>query len=351
MADQDPIRIEADALRGFVADIFVAKAMSATDANIVADVLVWADLRGAESHGIGRIPGYLGNIDRGGLDVRAVPEITRSMPATFVMAAHKSAGSVAMLRAMEHAISRAPESGVAMGVVGETTHTGPIGYYALKAAEAGLIGMVFGSGPPNMAYFGARIPSLHTAPVAIAIPAYEGRPLLLDMASALASRGKVRHALDTGRSIPEGWALTKDGRPTTDPAEAAVQLPLGGPKGSGLSLMLECLTGMLAGVPILTAMLPPEGKPHHVQNGLVMAIDIEAFMDRDGYVREVDRLVQTLKALPRADGVDEILMPGERGARMAEDRARGGIPVIAKTWDRVTKLAKELGIAPPAPQP
>ncbi len=348
MADQDLIHIEAGTLKTFVSDIFVAKAMLPADAAIVADVLVWADSRGTESHGIGRIPGYLANIDRGGLDVAAVPEITRSMPATFVMAAHKAAGPVAMLRAMEHAVSRAPESGVAMGVVGQTTHTGPIGYYALRAAEAGLIGIVFGSGPPNMAYFGARIPSLHTGPVAIAIPAHEGRPLLLDMASAVASRGKVRHALDTGRSIPEGWALTADGRPTTDPAEAAIQLPLGGPKGSGLSLMLECLTGMLAGVPILTAMLPPEGKRYHVQNGMVMAIDIEAFMDGDAYRREVDRLVQTLKALPRADGTEEILMTGERGARMAEQRLRDGIPVIAKTWDRVTKLASELGVATPA---
>lgn len=347
MADGDAIRIGADALRTFVAGIFVAKAMSPADAGIVADVLVWADLRGAESHGIGRIPGYLGIIDRGGLDVAAVPEITRSMPATFAMAAHRAAGPVAMLRAMEHAVSRAPDSGMTMGVVGQTTHTGAIGYYALKAAEAGLIGIVFGSGPPNMAYFGARVPSLHTAPIAIAIPAHGGRHLLLDMASAVVSRGKVRHALDTGQSIPEGWALTEAGRPTTDPAEAAIQLPLGGPKGSGLSLMLECLTGMLAGVPILTAMLPPEGTRAHVQNGMVMAIDIEAFMDRDDYGREVDRLVQTLKALPRADGVGEILMPGERGARMAEVRRRDGIPVIAKTWDRVTKLAQELGAAPP----
>ncbi len=348
MADSDLILIDAGTLKAFVSDIFVAKAMLPADAAIVADVLVWADLRGAESHGIGRIPGYLGTIDRGVLDVRAVPEITRERPATFVMAAHQAAGSVAMLRAMEHAISRAPQSGVTMGVVGGTTHTGPIGYYALKAAEAGHIGMVFGSGPPNMAYYGARVPSLHTGPVAIAIPAYDARPLLLDMASAVASRGKVRHALDTGRSIPEGWALTEDGRPTTDPATAAIQLPLGGPKGSGLSLMLECLTGMLAGVPILTAMLPPEGNRRHVQNGLVMAIDIEAFMDGDTYRREVDRLAQTLKALPKADGVDDILMPGERGGRMAEDRLRDGIPVLAKTWDRVTKLANDLGVAPPA---
>ncbi|MEE8517390.1 MAG: Ldh family oxidoreductase [Alphaproteobacteria bacterium] len=347
MADQNLIRIEAGNLKTFVTDIFVAKAMLPADAGIVADVLVWAQLRGIDSHGVIRVPRYLGFIDQGNLDAKAVPEIIRDMPAAFVMAAHKAAGPVAMTSAMEHAIVSARTNGVAMGVVGQTTHTGPIGYYALRAAEAGLIGLVLASGPPNMAYFGARVPSLHTAPVAIAVPAHEGRPLLLDMASAVVSLGKVRHALDAGRAIPEGWALTKDGRPTTDPAEAAIQLPLGGPKGSGLSLMIECLTGMLAGVPILTAMLPPEGKRSHVQNGLVMAIDIEAFMDGDAYRREVDRLVQTLKALPRADGVDDILMPGERGARMALDRCRDGIPVVAKTWDRVTKLAQELGVAPP----
>lgn len=341
------VRVAADELRSFVADLFAAKGMGEGDAATVADVLVWAELRGVASHGVTRAPRYLGYIDRGQLDPRAVPEIARETPAAFLLCANRAAGAVAMTRAMDEAVRRAGASGVGLGVVGETTHTGAIGYYAARAARRSFAAMVMAAGPPNMAYFGARVPSLSTSPLALAVPRETGEPLLLDMASAVVSHGTVREALDAGRSIPEGWALTETGAPTTDPAEAAVQLPLGGPKGSGLALMIECLTGLLAGVPILTAMLPPGGQRRHVQNGLVMAIDIAAFVAPEDYRAEVGRLVEVLKALPRAEGVSEIRMPGERGARTASERRSQGVPLGAKTWARLGECAEALGVPLP----
>jgi ureidoglycolate dehydrogenase (NAD+) len=341
------IRLNAPELEAFVSAVFRAKGMARDDAGTVARVLVWANQRGVDSHGITRVPRYLGIIDRGQLDPQGVPEITRETSAAFLLRANRAAGPIAMTQAMDAAIARARAHGVGLGIVGGTTHTGAIGYYAARAARQGLAALVMAAGPPNMAYFGARVPSLSTSPLAIAVPRPREAPLLLDMASAVVSLGKVREALDAGRAIPEGWALTEDGESTTDPAKAAIQLPLGGPKGSGLAVMIECLTGMLAGVPILTSMLPPEGTGRHVQNGLVLAIDIAAFIAPDDYGREVDRLVAILKALPKADGVSEILMPGERGARTADERGAQGIPIGAKAWERLVAAAEALDVSPP----
>ncbi len=348
MTSPSDIRVAADDLRSLVAAIFAAKGMAPMDGETVADVLVWADLRGVESHGVTRVSRYLAFMERGDLDARAVPEIARETPAAFLLRANRAAGPVAMTRAMDEAIDRARTNGVGLGIVGETTHTGAIGYYAAHAASKGFAAMVMAAGPPNMAYFGARVPSLSTSPLAIAVPRRGVEPLVLDMASAVVSLGKVREALDADRQIPEGWALDEDGRPTTDPAKAAIQLPLGGPKGSGLALMIECLTGLLAGVPILSAMLPSGGQPRHVQNGLVMAIDIAAFMEPDEYGAEVDRLVDILKGLAKSDNADEIRMPGERGAATAIARSRDGIPISAKTWERLEQSAEALGV-PVAP--
>jgi len=339
--------IAAGDLRFFVANLFMAKNMGARDAAVVADVLVWADLRGVSSHGVVRVPRYLGYIDQGQLDPAAVPEISHETPASFLLQANRAAGPVAMHQAMDKAVERARINGVGLGVVGETAHTGAIGYYAARAACKGFAALVMAAGPPNMAYFGARVASLSTSPLAIAVPNQADQPLLLDMASAVVSLGKVREALDAGREIPEGWALTEEGEPTTDPAEAAIQLPLGGPKGSGLAVMIECLTGLLAGVPILTAMIPTGSQQRHVQNGLVMAIDISAFIALEDYCAEVDRLQVVLKELPKSQGFSQIRMPGERGTLTAEDRQFSGIPLGAKTWERLGRLAEALGVQLP----
>lgn len=339
--------VAADDLRSFVSELFTARGMSPRDAATVADVLVWAEERGVTSHGVVRAPRYLGYIDRGQLAPEAVPEITRETPASFLLRANRAAGPVAMTRATVEAMERARQYGVGLGVVGETTHTGAIGYYAARAAGEGFAAIVMTAGPPNMAYFGARIPSLSTSPLALAVPRQSDQPLLLDMASAVVSLGKVRDALDAGKSIPEGWALTDAGEPTTDPAEAAIQLPLGGPKGSGLAVMIECLTGLLAGVPILTAMVPPDGQRRHVQNGLVVAVDIAPLIPLEDYRAEVEKLVSVIKALPISDGVSEIRLPGERASRAA-DRARSeGVRIGAKTWERLERAAEGLGVRPP----
>ncbi|MBO0757406.1 MAG: Ldh family oxidoreductase, partial [Bradyrhizobiaceae bacterium] len=233
------IHVAPDKLSEFVAAIFRAHGMSAGDAATVAEVLVWANLRGVESHGVMRIPSYLHFIRTGDLDPCARPTLRVLTSASFILDCAHSAGPVAMMSASATALKMAATSGICMGLVSATAHTGAIGRYAEWLAERDFAAIVFVGGAPLMAYHGARTASVSTAPLAIAVPNSDGKPLLLDMASSVVASGRIRELAAMGKGIPEGWALDHDGNPTTDAAKAATVLPLGGPKGSSLSLLFE----------------------------------------------------------------------------------------------------------------
>lgn len=342
------ILVEAGALRGLVAAIFRAKGMAEADAETLADVLVWANLRGVDSHGVMRVPRYLEFLARGDLDPRAQPVVARRTGGALLLDARHAAGPVAMLRATEAAIDAVRTAGVALTVVAETTHTGAIGYYANHAAMRGYAALVMAAGPPFMAYHGARVPSLATSPIAIAVPRDAGPPLLLDMATAVAAMGRINAARQSGDPIPEGWALDDAGEPTTDAAKARVLLPIGGAKGSGLALLMECLTGVMTGAPILTAMLGAAPSTRHWQNALVVVIDIAALRPVADFRRDTELLARTIKGLPRRAGCNEILLPGERGERMAGMRRASGIPVPAKLWSELAAIAAAFSLVLPA---
>lgn len=341
-------RIAPKDLAAFVASVFVARGMAAHDAALVADVLVWADLRGVDSHGVERLPSYLAIIERGEMNLTAQPVLEDVAPALFRIESDRAAGPVPMMMAMEEVAIRARMFGVATGVVCRSAHTGAIGYYAQWAARRGFATIVMGSGPPLMAYHGARVASLSTSPLAIAVPGGPDGVLTLDMATAVAAAGRLKQAQREGESIPEGWALDKAGAPTTDPAAAAIALPIGGPKGAGLGLMFECLTSVLAGAPLLAAMVGPGRKPFHMQSEMVIAIDVARFRDREDYAADVDALADVIHALPRAQPDAAIRLPGERGEAEARRRAADGVPLSPRLRDQLVEIAAAQGVAPPA---
>ncbi len=346
MLEPANVLVAADALRAGISRILCARGMKATDAGALADTIVWADMRGIGSHGVARLPMYLRIIDNGEMDPKAVPTIEHKAGAIFVVDGHKCAGPVAMKLAMEEAARRARAHGLAMAVMRGATHTGAIGYYVHQAAEQGLVAIMFNGGPPNMAYHGARVASLATSPVAIGAPSSDG-PIVLDMATATIANGRLQQALNLGQPIPAGSALTKDGAPTTDPARAEILLPLGGPKGSGLSFMIECLTGVLAARPLLASMIGPGGKRRHIHNATLILIDIAVFRPLEDFRRDMSELGALVKALPRLDPEAEILLPGERGARDYELRAKNGVPIGASSWKKLVEAASSLGVEPP----
>lgn len=337
--------IDAHALRRFTSDVFARAGMSQDDAARVADALVWANLRGMDSHGVSRVPGYVEWMRRG--DINATPRMTIGTESAAVMVLHadRAAGPVAMTAAMGHALRKARDAGAGLVLVRATTHTAALGYYTLIAAREGMAGLAFASSTPLMAYHGARAAGVSTTPISIALPGDEHGPLLLDMSSSGIAMGKLVQARRTGEPLPEGAALDAEGNVTRDATKAVTPLPLGGPKGSGLAVMVECLTSLVLSNPIAAEVLEgtAEGKRHR-QNCLAIAIDIARFGDPHAFRREAQRLIRILKALPRAAGVDEILMPGERGRRTLERRTREGIPLPPSVAAELSQVADTLGV-------
>ena len=340
-------RVRAADLESFVAAVFAAAGTPAADAGTIAEVLVWANLRGIDSHGVLRVPGYVGRIESGEFNPRPDIAVIADLPAATVIDADRAFGPVGMSRGMDTAIAKAREAGIGVCIVRRVTHMAAIGYFALKAADADMIGLVFGSSKPNMAYHGARARGVATSPIAVAVPGTSRAPILLDMATSTGSMGKVILARDSGTALEPGWALTEDGEPTTDANAARFLTPLGGAKGAGLSLMFECLTGILVGNPLIATAIGPEGDWRHSQNGFALAIDIAAFTEPARYRRDIDALAEALKALPAARGHDEVRVPGERGDREMAERLAQGIPLPAGTWRRLAGIADGLGVAMP----
>ena len=341
---KNSVNVNAVTLRAFVGAIFARAGMSEAHAATVADVLVWANLRGTDSHGVSRVPRYIEMINVGDLNPKPRITVHAETAASVLIDADRAAGPVAMTAAMTAATGKAREMGIGLALVRSTTHTAALGYYALRAAQDGVAAIATAASVPNMAYHGARAAGVSTSPLCIAVPGGAHGPVVLDMGSGIVSLGRLGQARRLGQPIPEGWALDQDGNPTTDAQRAEIPLPLAGPKGSGLALMVECLTSLIVSNPILadTVGQPAKGRRHR-QNGLVIAIDVARFGNAAAFAREVDRLVAALKALPRAADV-EILMPGERGSRAFEKRNREGIPLPRAVVAELEALAGRVGV-------
>jgi LDH2 family malate/lactate/ureidoglycolate dehydrogenase len=342
------IRVDHAELHRFFLAVFAAKGMRPDDAETLAEMLVWANLRGVDSHGAMRVPDYLNQIQKGTFDPAARPTLRPLLPATFVLDCARAAGPVCMMQAAAHAIELAEKFGVGVGLLSDTAHTGAVGRYAHWIAERGHAAIVMVAGPLFMAYHGAKSTSLGTSPIAIGIPGPQERdPLVLDMATSMAAAGRIRQAAAEGRPLAEGLAIDADGRSTTDAAKAATLLPLGGPKGSGLSLLFECLTGIMAGTPIITTLAGLTGSRVPMQNAMVIVFNVASFRPLADYRRNVEQLIEVIKGLPRRDGFDELLLPGERGGREREMRRRDGIPIPAKLWRELNDIAQSLAVPPP----
>jgi LDH2 family malate/lactate/ureidoglycolate dehydrogenase len=343
------MRVPAADLREFTKGVFIAAGLPSEDAALEAEVLVWANLRGVDSHGVLRIPWYVELIDRGDMNPRPTIRVERETAATVLIDGDRALGPVVTTVAMRRAIEKARTAGIGWAVIRNTTHQGAMAYYALMAVEAGMAGIAIVCSPPNMAPFGARAAGVHNSPISIAVPAGRHRPLCLDMATSVAAGGKLSLARDKGIPLPPGWALDGAGQPTTDAHQAKILLPFGGPKGSGLAMMFETLTSLMVGNPLLGPALGGEaGAGRHRQNSVVAAIDVGAFTDLAAYRAEVDRLIDGLRALPRADGITEILVPGEPEDRTTAERERRGVPLPAGTVENLRRVAARFRVPVPA---
>ncbi|MBT2414284.1 Ldh family oxidoreductase [Streptomyces sp. ISL-12] len=343
------VRVPADDLRAFAAALLEKGGLSPEHAATTADVFVWAARRGVESHGVARVPAYLDLLAEGVANATPDLKVESTTPAAAVIDADRAPGPVALTAAADEAVERARAFGIASVGVRRTVHTGAIGYYVSRIADQGLVGLGLVAGMPNMGYTGVKGAAVATSPLAIAVPAAGHAPFLLDMATATIALGRIRQARADGTPLPENAAATENGTPTTDPSLAVMPLPLGGAKGSGMSLAFELLTSVLVGAPILASFhsADPAGRRHR-QNALLIAVDPAAFGgSAEKFTGAVDTTLDTLKGLPVAEGASGVYYPGERSAAVAAERGANGVPVAPKVWRELTRAADKFGITPP----
>ena len=338
------VEVVESAARGMYA------AMGATDRDlpVLVDQIIDATLRGhpAQGQGIEKLPKVWERFKGGTVCADATPVIAGEGPAWVHVDANKSWGPVAGSFAMDAAIAKAASAGVGTAVVRRSNHYGASGYYAMRAAAAGLIGVAMTNAGPEMAPWGGFTPLLGTNPWGIAVPR-EPFPLVLDMALTQSGKGMIRWAKAQGLPVPPNWAYAPDGTETTDPDLALLGplVPVGEFKGTGLSLMTDILTGVMSGAAFGTGAYADPAE--HDVGHLMLAIDYTRFVSPEAFAHRMEMLVSEVKSCEPKQGVDEILLPGELEHRRMAERRRYGVPIEDATVNELRALCKELGITCP----
>ncbi len=339
------LAISPSRLTDIVQELFATAGAPQEASLCVAEALVESNLMGHDSHGVLRVGAYLDAIQRGVLAPSGAVNITRSSATTAVIDGGATFGQVAARRAMSLALEKAAEHDVGIVALTNAFHTGRLGSYAVQAAEADCMGLVFGSGSAKgglvAPYLGtSRL--LNTNPMAWGVPAASHPPVFLDYATSMCAQGKIQAALDRGDRIPANWLLDAEGNPTTNPAEqtrGGVMLPFGLHKGYCLGFLIELVTNGLAGGPCAIA----PGYASHYPT-VLMAINIAAFQPLEGFKASVDELIRAAKAARRAPGVEEILVPGELEWRSRAEKLRNGLELPEATWQRLVDCGAALGL-------
>jgi LDH2 family malate/lactate/ureidoglycolate dehydrogenase len=343
------IIFQAEDLKRYVIRFLTHYDVSEEDARIAAEILIAADLRGVDSHGIIRLDTYYGSRLRAGLiDPKTPLTVIHETPAALSLDAGTGLGQVAGYRAMQRCIEKAQTVGLSMVTVRNSNHYGIAGYYAMMALPHDMIGISFTNSQPLVAPTYGRSAVLGTNPMAIAAPAGHNRPYVLDMATSIVPIGRVTVYQKTGRPIPEGWGINADGQITTDPnavLQGGALLALGGSdvmrgyKGYGLSLMVDIFCGILAGASFGRHVgHSKEALPADVGH-FFAAIQIDAFRDRKDFIEDMDRMLDELKNSPKAVDQERIYIHGEKEFELAERYIKEGVPI----YEEVVKGLKDTG--------
>lgn len=317
------------------------------DAGILADNLVDADLRGVHTHGSSLILGYSRRLREGGTKPHGQLTIISEAPATAVVDGNDGIGQVVATRAMRLAIEKARRCGIGAVSVRRSNHFGAAASYAMMALAHDMIGFATTNAGARIAPVGGASAVVGNNPLSYAIPAGSERPIVLDMAQSVVAAGKIGMALRKGEQIPLGWALDLDGRPTQDPREglAGLLVPIAGPKGFGLALAMDALSGALSAGSVGLDLSGP--RPDDRALGVchfLMAIDVSKFVPIEEFKARVDKLIRDSKAARRAPGVDAIYLPGEIEYNLRDRRLHDGIPLLTSLVRDLEKMAVELDL-------
>ena len=343
-------RVSARAITGFIEDALVKIGLPAADAGKVAELMCEADLTGADAHGIFRLPQYVKRLRAGGINPRPTINVEHTAAATALVDGDNGMGHLVMARAAETAIEFARASGIGWVGARRSNHAGAAGVYAALPLPHGMVG-IYGvvASANHMPVWGGVESLLGTNPVAIAIPAGEEAPIVLDIATSVVSYGTIKSHRLQKKPLPEGWMVnTKDGQPLTDPARSGegVLLPIGGYKGSGLALILGLLAGPLNGAAFGRDVFDFNFNDTDACNTghFIIALDVARFTPLDTFKAEMDRHLRDLRASKPLPGFDVVRLPGQERRSRRADRLKNGVPMPGELIEQLDSFAGEIGI-------
>ncbi|HVO37360.1 MAG TPA: Ldh family oxidoreductase [Candidatus Acidoferrum sp.] len=363
---EDILHVSAEKLRSFCAEALEKLGVSAQDAEITARVLVEADLRGIDSHGVARMSRYVAGIQQGMMRPKANARVVHETPVTATIDADAGLGQPISYRAMQLAVRKAQEHYLGFVAVRNSNHFGIAGYYAMMALSEDMIGISTTNSEVLVVPTFARNAVLGTNPLAIAIPANRERPFVLDMSTATVTRGKLEVYARLEKPIPLNWATDEHGIATDVPGRVLQNimkraggglLPLGGAleesgghKGYGLALAVEIFSAVLSGALYANKVYPKDENGKPLPSGIghfFGAMRIDAFRSKDEFKRDMDDLIQRLKNAPKAEGAERIYIHGEKEFEEAERLEKLGVPLNPKVVQDLRGIAKQLGMQQP----
>jgi len=343
-------RVSSPQLEAFIARALETVSVPRDDARIIAELMVRADLNGADGHGVFRLPQYVRRIKGGAVNIKPNIRIEREAPGMALVDGDNGMGHLVMRFATEKAIEKAKRAGVAWVGVKWSNHAGPASLYASMPIAHDMIGLYLAVGNANhLPPWGGIDMLLSTNPIAVGVPAGKEPPIVLDMATTVAAYGKVKTKMQRGEMMPEGWMIDREGRPLTDPrrADEGFLLPIGGYKGYGLALVFGLLAGTLNGAAMGRDVVDfnhDDTTPTNTGHAIV-AISLSAFGDVAGFKQRVDTLIRDIRGSRRLPGVEAVRLPGEQSHAKREERMRLGIPLPDPLRKSLNQLAADLGIA------
>lgn len=344
-------RVGFEPLRQFIGAAMARLGLPEADAAVVGRLMAEADLQGSDGHGVIRLPQYARRIRAGGINLRPEIKVAQERAAMALLDGDNGMGHLVMQRAAELAMDKARQCGVGWVGARLSNHAGPASLYARMPLARDMIGLYFAVGNANhLPPWGGLDMLLSTNPIAVAVPAGEEAPVVLDMATTVAAYGKVKAKAQRGEQMPVGWMIDRLGQPLTDPkrAEEGFLMPIGGYKGYGLALIVGLLAGTLNGAAMGREVIDFNHDDSSVTNTgqAILAIDLSAFGPVDAFKARVDKLVRELRASERMPGVERIWLPGEQSHEKRARYEREGIPIAPALLAQLNKLAGELGTAP-----
>ena len=338
-------------LQQFVTGALTSQGVPEEDAQTVAKLMVEADAMGYDTHGVFRLRQYMARLRDGGCNQTAKPHTVRETAATALIDGDNGLGHLAMHSACQLAMEKARTAGIGWVGVRRGNHAGPLALYVRPQAQSGMIGMAAAVGSANhVPPFGGTDLLLGTNPIAVSAPSDDNDPFVLDMATTVAAMGKIKVLAQRGEPMPEGWMVGKDGKPLTDPAlkSDGFMLPIGGPKGFGLSLVVGLLAGVLNDAAFGSDVVDFTSDTHNETNTgqFVMALDVSAFSASEQFSSKASNSFNEMRESEPLPGYDKVRIPGEGKSRIADNHREHGITLNPALRSDLDALAKEYSIAP-----